>query len=385
MRLNYAIHIEELPMFGKSRAVAIVLLSLVFMGRADAQTSLGRPSERHDGWTTAAMATERVREAPLKDLEAAIARGEFPKTTSVLIVRGGKLVYEGYFNGGGPEVLNNTRSATKLFVALAVGSAIHDGAIASARDLAFPYLADLGPVHNDTADKEAIRISDLLTMSSALDCDDNDDASPGNEDRLHEQSNWTRWAVDLPTMRSYARDAMGLGPWRYCTTNAFLTGQIVQRATHTPIDRYIDQKLLHPLGIARRNWSFSPSGEVMTGGGLELRSRDLAKVAWMLVDHGRWHGQTILTKAWVDETLTARRDAGPNQRYGYFVFEGDYHTACGLKPTWYMAGNGGSQILMLKDLNAAVVVTRTNYNVRGSSAQTVELVEKYVLPALPCA
>jgi CubicO group peptidase (beta-lactamase class C family) len=221
-------------------------------------------------------------------------------------------------------------------------------------------------------------------MSSALDCDDNDDASPGNEDKLHEQSNWTRWAVDLPTMRGYVRDAMALGPWRYCTTNAFLTGQIVQRATHTPIDRYIDEKLLRPLGIARRNWSFSPSGEVMTGGGLELRSRDLAKVAWMLVDHGRWHGHSILPKEWVDETLTARRDSGPNQRYGYFVFEGDYHTTCGLKPAWYMAGNGGSQILMLKDLNAAIVVTRTNYNVRGSSAQTVDLLEKYVLPALPC-
>jgi CubicO group peptidase (beta-lactamase class C family) len=384
MRLSYLIDVEGLPMFGIARAVAVVLVTLAFTARAAAQDDLTRPAERHDGWTGATMAAEGINAAPLRALEAAIARGEFPKTTSVLIVHGGKLVYEGYFNGGGPDILNNTRSATKLFAALAVGSAIQDGAIASAQDLAFPYLADLSPFRNDTATKEAIRISDLLTMSSALDCNDNVDASPGNEDKLHEQSSWTRWAVDLPTEREYVRDATGLGPWRYCTTNAFLTGQIVQRATHTPIDRYIDQKLLLPLGITRRNWSFSPSGEAMTGGGLELRSRDLAKIAWMMVDQGRWHGHPILPKEWVDETLTPRRDTGPNQRYGYFAFEGAYHTACGLKPTWYMAGNGGSQILMLKDLNAAVVVTRTNYNVRGSSVQTAELLEKFVLPALPC-
>ena len=46
---------------------------------------------------------------------------------------------------------------------------------------------------------------------------------------------------------------------------------------------------------------------------------------------------------------------------------------------------GGSQILILRALHAAVVVTRTNYNVRGTSLQTQDVLEKYVLPTLPCA
>jgi hypothetical protein len=49
-----------------------------------------------------------------------------------------------------------------------------------------------------------------------------------------------------------------------------------------------------------------------------------------------------------------------------------------------MAGNGGSQILMLRDWGAAIVITRTAFTVHGSSLQTEDMLKKYILPALPC-
>jgi CubicO group peptidase (beta-lactamase class C family) len=323
---------------------------------------------------------------PLAQLGQAVARGDYPKTTSVLIMRNGVLAYERYFGEGSQDLLNNTRSATKFMTTLALGAAIADGAIPSEEAPAFAYLADLKPFQNDSADKEAITLKDMLSMSSALACDDNDENSPGNEDNMHEQSNWTRWAVDLPTMQGYARDASGFGPWRYCTTNAFLAGQVIQRATHMPVDRYTLDKILRPLGISQWNWTYSPAHEVMTGGGLQLRSRDLAKIAWMVADAGRWNGRQIVPASWVEASLTIRRATGrPGQSYGYFIFEENYRTACGELPVWYMAGNGGSQILMLRDLRAAIVITRTAFNVHGSSLQTADMLKKYILPALPCA
>jgi hypothetical protein len=50
-----------------------------------------------------------------------------------------------------------------------------------------------------------------------------------------------------------------------------------------------------------------------------------------------------------------------------------------------MAGTGGSQVLVLRDLRAAVVVTRMAYKLRGTSLQTAAMLEKYILPTLPCA
>jgi hypothetical protein len=74
-----------------------------------------------------------------------------------------------------------------------------------------------------------------------------------------------------------------------------------------------------------------------------------------------------------------------SERPTYCIFQGEYKTGCGQIPVWYMAGTGGSQILVLRDLRTAVVVTRRAYKLRGSSLQTAEMLEKYILAALPCA
>jgi hypothetical protein len=49
-----------------------------------------------------------------------------------------------------------------------------------------------------------------------------------------------------------------------------------------------------------------------------------------------------------------------------------------------MAGNGGNAIVILKELGAAVVVIRENYNAHGMHQQSVDLLEHFMLPALPC-
>ena len=331
-----------------------------------------------------AAASTATAGVPLDRLSAAIERGDYPKTTSVLVMQYGKLVFERYFGEGDRAKLNDTRSAMKAVTALAVGAAVADGAIPSAQTPAFRYFAELRPLQHDGADKEAISLADLMSMSSALDCDDNDENSGGSEDRMHEQQNWTRWGVDLPTYAGFRRDIDGLGPWRYCTINAVLAGQVVQRATNKPVDQYIEQRLFAPLGIKQWEWPRSPVGEVMTGGGLRLQSRDLAKIASMMADEGRWQGKQVLPATWIDEMLTVRRASRSDQNYGYFIFEGKFDTSCGPTNAWYMAGNGGSQILILREQRTAIVLTRMNYNVRGTARQSADLLEKYVLPGFVC-
>jgi hypothetical protein len=105
----------------------------------------------------------------------------------------------------------------------------------------------------------------------------------------------------------------------------------------------------------------------------------------MITSEGRWKEKQIVPSNWIDAALTVRRASRPNQNYGYFIFEGDYKTPCGVLPVWYMAGTGGNQILLLPKFAAVVVVTRSAYKVRGASAQTSEMLEKYILASLPCS
>jgi CubicO group peptidase (beta-lactamase class C family) len=176
-----------------------------------------------------------------------------------LAAKDGKTVYEGYFGGTDADTLQNTRSATKSVTSLAAGIAVAEGRIPSVSAPAFAFLADLQPFAHDGMVKSAITVEDLLTMSSALDCDDNDEQSPGNEENMYPKQVWARWAVDLPVKPRYERDASGLGPFAYCTAGVFLLGQIIQRASGMPVDQYVREKLFKPLGIARWQWPTSPS------------------------------------------------------------------------------------------------------------------------------
>jgi CubicO group peptidase (beta-lactamase class C family) len=163
------------------------------------------------------------------------------------------------------------------------------------------------------------------------------------------------------------------GPWicRPCpATDAFLVGQAIQRATCTPVDEYTERKILSPLGIEHWQWSYSPTHEVMTGGGLQLRARDLATIAWMMTDEGRWNGRQVVASQWTDKALTVRRASRHKQNYEYFIFDEDYSTAYGGQHVWYMAGNGGSQILILRELGAAALAGSTHSRMIESSARS---------------
>ena len=320
---------------------------------------------------------------------AALDRGDAPKTTSVLVMQRGAIVHEAYFNGATTDTLHDTRSATKTLTALTVGIAIDRGALPGVDAKAFDYFSELEPTHDNPA-KAAITIRDLLAMASALDCDDDLDASPGNEVNMYPKQSWLRWALAIPTRAPFQRAASGYGPFHYCTAGSFLLGQIVQRAARTPVDEFMAAQLLRPLGIAHWEFVRSPSNEVMTGGQLRLRSRDLATVAEMMRTGGAWHGTQIVPAAWLRAMMTLiHPDAIPQltmgQGYGLQIWHRNYKSTCGHTiEGWLMSGNGGNHIVIAPELDAVIVVTRTNYNTRGMHPQTTQLIEDHILPGLGC-
>src|SRR5688572_18021439 len=147
---------------------------------ADA-TPYAPPPRLDDGWAIADAGRAGWNTATLTAMEAAIASGQAPDTTSVLIARDGKLVYEQYFHGGGRDVLNNTRSATKSVTALLVGAAVDRGLIAGPQARVYDFFGDRSWQHPDPSKRE-FTVEDLLTMSSQWECNDENEFSAGNEE-----------------------------------------------------------------------------------------------------------------------------------------------------------------------------------------------------------
>jgi CubicO group peptidase (beta-lactamase class C family) len=224
---------------------------------APAQGAQGAaPPDRQDGWPTATAASARISAARLQAMEAAIRSGEFKKITSVVLSRQGKLVYEAYFDGSDPVTTRNTRSVTKTITGMLVGVAIDRGLLPGVNAPLLPFFSDRKPFENPDPRKDKITVEDLLTMSSLLECDDDNQFSRGNEERMYLVEDWIKFTLDLP-IRGFPswvpkpQDSPYGRAFSYCTAGVTTLGGVLAKATRTPVEEFARKNLFVPLGIQR--------------------------------------------------------------------------------------------------------------------------------------
>ena len=165
----------------------------------------------------AAAPAVQASNSTMGELVNMIGDGSYKGVTSLLVAKDGKIVEEYYFADGGPQVLNDTGAMTATLTGLAVGAAIYQGALENEGERVFQFFGDRAPHANMAPAKRAITVKDLLTMSSALACDDTgtDGASQKAAMRAHESA--TEYVLGLPVQQGYSRDADGLGAFHYCS------------------------------------------------------------------------------------------------------------------------------------------------------------------------
>ena len=354
---------------------------------AQAELNLPPPEARKDGLMTAALETEGVAANPLRDMETAIRDGEFKKIGSVLVARHGKLVFEAYFDGDA-DALRDTRSATKSITDVLVGIAIGEKKLSGVDARVLALLPERArKMQNPDPRKDRITVEDFLTMSSPLECDDWNDASRGNEERMYVIEDWAQFILDLPVRgRMHVgeqSDAPKYGRYfSYCTGGVFTLSEVLRKATGVRTDHYAQQKLFGPLGISDAQWVYSPMNVPQTGGGLRLTSRDLLKLAELYRNGGQWLGTRIVDAAWVKASTQPHAQIDDETEYGYLWWLKTFKSGGRGYPGYFMSGNGGNKVAVFPGLDLTVVITSTNYGTRGMHEQTEKLLTDYILPAV---
>jgi CubicO group peptidase (beta-lactamase class C family) len=359
----------------------ILMLALIAALAAAAQTAseldLPKASAEENG----------VSSEKLHSLEAAIRSGEFKKIGSVVIARHGKLIYEAYFDGDA-ATLRDTRSATKSITDILIGIAIKDKKLSGVDARVLALLPERAQrMQNPDPRKDQITVEDFLTMSSPLECDDWNDASRGNEERMYVIEDWAQFILDLPVRGRMHVGEKAEAPkygryFSYCTGAVFALSELLQKVTGLRTDHYAQQKLFGPIGITDAQWVYSPLHIPQTGGGLRLSSRDLLKVAELYRGGGMWQGTRIVDDAWVRTSTQPHAQIDDETEYGYLWWLKTFKSGGAGYPAYLMNGNGGNKVAVFPALDLTVVITSTNYNTRGMHEQTDKLLTDYILAAV---
>ena len=322
----------------------------------------------------------------LDAVTTAIDAGEFKQITSVVVSQHGKTIYEHYFDKEGAEGLRNTRSVTKTVTGMLVGVA-NDRKLLRVDTKVLPLFPELQPLAYPSPRKNNITVEDFLTMSSPLECDDDNQFSRGNEERMYLIEDWSRFAADLP-VRGFPdwqprpeKSPYGRA-WSYCTAGVTLLGPVLERSTGQSVPDFAAANLFRPIGIDKVKWQFQPKGTAMTGGGLQLRSIDLMKLGQLYLDGGRWEGKQVIPADWVKRSIAPHANAREGIDYGYLWWLQQFKANGRSVQSYGMAGSGGNKVFVLPELDAVVVITTNNFQVRDAHPLSEKLLTNLILPAL---
>jgi CubicO group peptidase (beta-lactamase class C family) len=271
---------------------------------------------------------------------------------SISIVRNGYLVFDEYTRTHyDAKSIHIIHSCTKSFTSALVGIAIEEGYI----DGVDRKLVDLLPnrtIANLDAQKQAITLEHLLTMTSGLEWDEWTEPydSPLN-------SHYQMWFANDSVQYILDRP-MAYEPgerWIYSSGGSNLLGAIVAEATGTSLFDYAVDKLFTPLGISPSDvfWPKDNQGRYWASGGVEMLPRDMAKFGYLYLNNGTWDGDQIIPLEWVlksAETLVTFNDFS-GYSYQWWTYPTD------ITNVYAAQGFAGQYIFVIPSLDMVVVFT----------------------------
>ena len=285
---------------------------------------------------------------------------------SFILVRHGKVVAEGWWAPYGAAEPHTLFSLSKSFTSTAVGLAIDQGKLGLS-DAVVGFFPKEAP-ENPSANLKAMRVRDLLRMSSGQHGEDVDPFPFGTDQDL------VRVFLSKPVAHKPGTHFF------YNTAGTYMLAAIVQKATGQTVRDYLMPRLFEPLGIEDPVWATSAQGISLGGFGLSLRTEDIACFGQLYLQRGQWNGRQLVPAAWVDEATSVQTSNGSDpesnwdQGYGYQFWR------C---PHGFYRGDGafGQLCIVMPGQDAVLAVTAGTKDM----ATEINLVWKHLLPSFAAA
>jgi CubicO group peptidase (beta-lactamase class C family) len=260
---------------------------------------------------------------------------------SLMIIRHGRVIAEGWWAPYRPDDVHLLYSVSKSFTSTALGFALTGGRL-SLDDTVVQHFPDLDPGPSGPGAR-TITIEHLARMATGHRQDILDAMMRRNE------------AEPVRGFLSLEPEAAPGSVFAYNNGATYVLAAILQERTGQSLTDYLQPRLFDPLGIAPPHWDTVGGHRQMGYSGLHLTTEQLARFGLLYLQQGDWGGRRLLSPGWVAEATrvhtASEGEPEPDWRRGYgYQFWRSRHG--------YRAdGAFGQFALVLPEQDAVVVTT----------------------------
>ena len=213
---------------------------------------------------------------------------------SLMVLRHGYVVAEGWWAPHTPERTRLLYSLSKSFTSTALGFALEEGLL-GLNDTVVSHFPEFDPEITDPRSR-SVTLRHLATM-----------ASGHNRDMMQEA--FTRDPQE--PVRGFLLVPPDEEPgtiFAYSQPCTFTLAAIIQRAAGTRLTGYLRPRLLDPLGIGEVGWLTWPPGREQGFSGLFARTEDVAKLGQLYLQRGRWGEDQLIPASYVEQATSRQID-----------------------------------------------------------------------------
>lgn len=287
--------------------------------------------------------------------------------TALVVIKDGEIVYENYFLGTDAEDLRISWSVSKSYLSALVGILLEEGDIASIDDPVTKYAPSLIGTAYDGA-----TIRNVLNMASGVTFDE--DYLDRNSD-INRMGRALALGGELDDFTASLKDTFAPAgtQWQYVSIDTHVIGMVVRGATGRTIPDLLGEKVIGPMGVERAPYYVTDgAGVAFVLGGLNLTTRDNARMGLLYLNKGFYNGRQIVPATWVAASTEASAPTRPGEiGYGY-----QWWIPKGARPGEFMArGVYGQYIYINREAGVVIATNAADRGFRepGMSDQNVDI------------
>lgn len=119
--------------------------------------------------------------------------------------------------------------------------------------------------------------------------------------------------------------------FQYDTGASYMLSSLVTKVMGKNVFELMKERVFGPMGITNVEWLESPEGNTVGGWGLYLTTPDIAKIAILLANRGKWNGIQLVPEKYLEQATTKQIETPKSESlygYGYQFWMEDDHAFC---------------------------------------------------------